>query len=122
MAGGSTKTVLVVDDERAIRILCRVNLELDGFGVLEAATLGEARQRLDTEAVDVVLLDLHLGGEHSLPLIGECTARIPPVPVALVTGSTDLASAEGMGADAVLTKPFAIEELTSIVRALGGVD
>ena len=43
--GGTSRTVLVVDDERSLRLLCRVNLELDGHRVLEAATLAEARAR-----------------------------------------------------------------------------
>ena len=43
--GGHThvKTVLVVDDERSLRLLCRVNLELEGHVVHEAGTLAEAR-------------------------------------------------------------------------------
>lgn len=114
--------MLVVDDERGIRLLCRVNLELEGYDVLEAATLAEARERLDGAAVDVVLLDLHLRGELGHPLIAECAARTPRVPVALVTGSADLASAEKAGADAVLRKPFPIEELTELVRRLAAVD
>ncbi len=125
--GGSTDgvtglepTVLVVDDEPAIRLLCRVNLELDGYAVVEAASVAEARAALAAGAVDVVLLDLHLGSEQSGALIAELHARTPPVPVALVTGSTDAASAARSGADAVLSKPFAIEDLAATVRRLVG--
>jgi DNA-binding response OmpR family regulator len=120
MTGGSCRTVLVVDDEPAIRLLCRVNLELDGYAVLEASTLSEAREHLAGAAVDAVLLDLHLGNHVSNELIAECAACRPPVPVALVTGSTDLRSAERAGADAVLTKPFAIDELSAVVGRLVG--
>ena len=49
------KTVLVVDDEPALRLLCRVNLELEGHRVLEASTLTEARELIATEAPDVSL-------------------------------------------------------------------
>ena len=119
MTGGSGNgVVLVVDDEPAIRLLCRVNLELDGYVVLEAATLDEARARLEDADVDVVLLDVHLGGQTSHPLIAECAVRSPRVPVAVVTGSADLDSAELSGADAVLPKPFAIEQLTATVDRL----
>jgi DNA-binding response OmpR family regulator len=111
-----------VDDEPAIRLLCRVNLELDGFAVLEAASLQEARSRLDESAVDVVLLDLHLGSERSHDLIEDLARRQPPVPTALVTGSTDVESARRAGADAVLTKPFSIVELTATVRDLAAGD
>ncbi len=118
MTGGPSSTVLVVDDEPAIRLLCRVNLVLDGFAVVEAGSLAEARAQLDSEPVDVVLLDLHLGTERSHALIRELGARTPRVPVVLVTGSTDLPSAERAGADAVLPKPFGIDELLSAVRSL----
>jgi len=117
--------VLVVDDEPSIRLLCRINLELEGFEVLEAATLGEARSRLESSSVDVVLLDLHLGRELGQTLVKEIAARTPRVPVVLVTGTAELPSAEESGADAVLPKPFQIDRLVATVRALaatGGGD
>ena len=53
-------TVLVVDDDAAIRFLCRVNLELDGWAVREAAAIQEARETLAATPVDIVLLDVHV--------------------------------------------------------------
>ena len=82
--------VLVVDDEPAIRLLCRVNLELDGYEVLEASSLATAREELEREDVDVVLLDVHLCHERSDALVAECHARRPPIPVVLVTGSVEI--------------------------------
>jgi DNA-binding response OmpR family regulator len=110
--------VLVVEDEPSIRLLCRVNLELDGFTVFEAATLAEARSRLESDPVDVVLLDLHLGRELGHTLVQELSGRTPRVRVALVSGTAELPSAEAAGADAVLPKPFQIERLLATVRAL----
>lgn len=120
MTGPARGRVLVVDDEPAIRLLCRVNLELDGYTVREAASLAEARAVLREGPVDVVLLDLHLGRERSHPLIDELGGCTPPVPVLLVTGSTDAGLAQRVGADAVLAKPFTIEDLTATVRRLVG--
>jgi DNA-binding response OmpR family regulator len=117
--------VLVVEDEPALRMLCRLNLELEGFAVLEAATLSEARTCLAHGSVDVVLLDLHLGRERGQTLMEELAARTPRVPVALVTGTAELPSAEESGADAVLPKPFQIDRLVATVRTLaatGGGD
>jgi len=54
-------TVLVVDDDAAIRFLCRVNLELDGWAVHEAAAIEQARATLAATLVDIVLLDVHVG-------------------------------------------------------------
>ena len=114
----SSATVLVVDDEHSIRYLCRVNLELDGYRVLEAAEVAEARRLLASEHVDVVLLDLHVGPERTDDLLEELRRRTPPIPVALVTGSTDVLAPDRPAADAVLSKPFAPEELTETVRRL----
>jgi CheY-like chemotaxis protein len=110
----------VIDDEAAIRLLCRVNLELEGYAVLEAGTLGEARQRLAENRVDVVLLDLHIGTQNGRELVEELLDADPPIPVALVTGSTDPASAAAAGAAAVLPKPFTLHELVETVRTLAG--
>jgi DNA-binding NtrC family response regulator len=110
----------VIDDEASIRLLCRVNLELEGFAVLEAGTLGEARHRLAEEPVEVVLLDLHIGNQSGRDLLEELLDADPPIPVALVTGSTDPESASGAGAAAVLPKPFTITELVETVRTLAG--
>lgn len=115
----SPTRILVVDDEPSIRLLCRVNLELDGHEVVEAGSLGEAREQL-AAPVDVVLLDVHLGRETSNGLVSECHAQRPPVPVVLVTGSADVLLDGAPEADAVLPKPFEIEELLSTVRELAG--
>lgn len=113
--------ILVVDDEPSIRLLCRVNLELDGHEVLEAETVAIARQMLAEEDVNVVILDVHLRGERSDRLIPECHARRPPVPVVLVTGSADISLGGLSEADAILPKPFELDELLATVRSLAGV-
>jgi DNA-binding NtrC family response regulator len=116
LRGVDKRVVLVIDDEPAIRLLCRVNLELGGYEVLEAATLEEARQQLGA-GVDVVLLDMHVGADRGENLLAELRERA--IPVAIVTGSTDLESvAARHGADAVLGKPFTIEELETTVAKL----
>jgi DNA-binding response OmpR family regulator len=112
-------TVLVVDDDAAIRLLCRVNLELEGQRVAEAATLGEARAVLEREPVQVVLLDLHIGNERGLDLLKELRRDRPAIAVALLTGSPQKRFPdEEAVADAVISKPFAIEELGKTVRRL----
>lgn len=110
--------VLVVDDEQSIRLLLRVNLELDGHEVLEAGSLTAARETIEHGDVAVVVLDLHLGGERSSDLVAECHSRRPPVPVVLVTGSVEIGATSSLGADAVLPKPFEPTDLLATVRAL----
>jgi DNA-binding NtrC family response regulator len=114
--------VLVVDDEPAIRLLCRVNLELDGYDVVEAANLAQARQALAEKTPALVLLDMHIGNERGNTLLGELEGHDPPIPVAVVTGSTELNEGERTAASAVLAKPFTIEALLETVRSLAAGD
>ena len=115
MAREAKPVVLVVDDEPAIRLLCKVNLELAGYEVREAGTLGEARELAGGGDVAVVLLDMHVGSERSEALLAELRGR--GLPVAVVTGSADLEALRG-SADAVLGKPFTITDLESVVAEL----
>src|SRR5581483_4452520 len=109
-------SVLVVEDEPSIRLLCRINLELEGFEVLEAGSLADARAAIHDNELSVVLLDLRVGSERGTDLIGELRTR--GVPIVLVTGSAERESeAEGL-ADAYLRKPFAIDELLRTVKEL----
>jgi DNA-binding response OmpR family regulator len=113
--------VLVVDDEPAIRFLCRVNLELEGYQVVEAGSLGDARLLIELEPVALVLLDMHLGLERGAALLDELRHREPRIPVVIVTGSPEVEVGERpVDADAVLGKPFTIDELMSTVQGLVG--
>ncbi len=118
LRGQAAARILVVDDDPSIRDVCRINLELEGHEVLEAHSLTTARAMLEKEGVDVVVLDVHLHGEHSDPLVAECHARRPPIPVVLVTGSVEVTHAGLSEADAILPKPFELDQLLSTVRDL----
>jgi DNA-binding response OmpR family regulator len=111
-------TVLVVDDDAAIRFLCRVNLELDGWTVREANAIEQARETLDSAPIDLVLLDVHVGVESGLDFIAEIRARTPGVPIVLLTGSVGSPGLEGVDADAVISKPFTLDELTGTLGRL----
>ena len=112
----------MVDDDPSIRLLCRVNLELDGCTVLEAGALNEARELLTDNSVDVVLLDVHVGRDDGRELLRELRRSSPGTPVAFLTGSVDRGALESdtERADAVIPKPFRLEELTSTVKDLAG--
>jgi DNA-binding response OmpR family regulator len=66
--GGERATVLVVDDDPSLRLLCRVNLELEGYRVVEAESVDAAEKALEEEQIDVILLDVHLGNQDGLTL------------------------------------------------------
>jgi DNA-binding NtrC family response regulator len=109
--------ILVVDDDASLRLLCRVNLELDGFSVTEATTLSDARAALD-DGIDAVLLDVHVGNENGIDLLDELKLQRPELPVVLLTGESGLSAEARDRADAVLPKPFDIALLTETVSAV----
>jgi DNA-binding response OmpR family regulator len=114
---GSNETVLVVEDSDSMRLLCRVNLELEGYRVLEASTLAQAESFLRDEPVRVVLLDVHIGDENGYDLLRRIRDR-RQIGVALITGSADVRADERALVDAVIPKPFSLEELSSTVGRL----
>ena len=115
---GSLARVLVVDDDESLRLLARVNLELEGFEVGEAGTVAEAEAALGNPP-DVVLLDVHLGGDESSDLLERI--HDAGIPVAVVTGSVDVSDVRAI-ADAVLTKPYPPSALVEVTRRLARVD
>ena len=119
MGVGEGKKVLVVDDDASLRLLCRVNLELDGFRVLEAGSLAVAAAMLAENEFDAVLLDLHLGDGDGRDLLASLGDERPPV--ALFTGSEVIGPELRSMAEEVLSKPFQLDELLSTVRKLVSV-
>jgi DNA-binding NtrC family response regulator len=112
-------TVLVVDDDASLRFLCRVNLELEGYRVLEAATVAEGRAALAREPVAALLLDLHVGGDSGLALLDDLDARSGTRPgVAFFTGAAAIDDAVRARGDAVISKPFSLEDLAQTVERL----
>jgi DNA-binding response OmpR family regulator len=119
MGVGAGKTILVVDDDASLRVLCRVNLELDGYRVIDAGSLSEARQALAAESVDAMLLDFHLGDGDGRQLLESLGDDRPPV--ALFTGSATIDRELRGLADDVLPKPFTLAALAATVRKLVSV-
>ena len=118
--GGKTEatTVLVVDDDDSMRLLCRVNLELEGHRVLEARSIEAAQELLAREAVKVVLLDVHVGPDDGRTLLKELRATRPEIAVAFLTGTADIEELARVKADGVLGKPFTLTDLSSLVKRL----
>jgi two-component system response regulator FlrC len=110
-------SVLVVEDDTSLRLLCRVNLELEQFRVREAATVEEARAAVAEERPAIVFLDVHLQGEASELLLAEL--RDAGVPVVIVTGSAAVDHYREQ-ADAVLAKPFEPAALIAAARQYVG--
>jgi two-component system, OmpR family, response regulator len=110
--------VLVVDDDASIRLLCRINLELEGWTVREAASVAEARAEIADGKVDVVLLDVHVGSDNGVEFAEELRRDFPHIAVAMLTGSIGTPTLDEAFAEAVISKPFTLDELSETVRTL----
>lgn len=109
-------TVLVVDDEPAVRFTVQQALESAGHAVLTAADPDEASPQLG--ACDAVLTDLAMPGRDGLSLLAEARAADPDLPVVLLTArgtERDAVAAMKLGAYDYLTKPFVLEELRAVM-------
>jgi CheY-like chemotaxis protein len=113
--------VLLVDDERAIRTICRVNLEGEGLAVTEAADGAEALEEVKRERPSLVLLDVMMPGvdgwKVAEQLAGdEETREIPVVFLSARVAPEDWLHAQELGAVGYIIKPFDPLELAGIVR------
>jgi DNA-binding response OmpR family regulator len=112
--------VLVVDDDPWIRLLLRDLLMDEGYAVLEASNGPAALRLLERHAPALVLLDLVLPEQSGLDLLTVLKSTRPTahVPVIAVTARTDLVERAAELANAVITKPFDVEELLAEISAV----
>jgi len=115
-------TILVVDDEKLIRWSLKERLEASGHQVAEAADLAEARERLDEEPPDLVLLDYKLPDGNGLAFMSEIKERLPATLVILMTAYSSVERAVDaikQGAYDFVNKPFELDEmLVKVEKAL----
>ncbi|MBS0244072.1 MAG: response regulator, partial [Proteobacteria bacterium] len=114
------KTILVVDDEEPVRALLRDCFELEGYHVEEASDARQALARIDGEPVQLVTLDLNLGGDNGLEVARQIRAKCN-VPIVMVTGKSDTIDRVvglELGADDYIAKPFHVREVLARVRAV----
>ena len=112
--------VLIVDDERSIRLSLRTILGNFGFDIVEAARGEEALALVRTEQFDAVLLDINMPGIGGIEVCRLMRKASPRLPIVMLTvqGSEDRkVEALNAGADDYITKPFQLRELTARLRA-----
>jgi two-component system, OmpR family, alkaline phosphatase synthesis response regulator PhoP len=115
--------VLVIDDEAPIRLLCRVNLEAEGMGVIEAADGPSGLEQARGEHPDVVLLDVMMPGLDGWKvaeqlLEDERTSSIPIIFLTARAEFRDRAKGLDIGGIDYVTKPFNPLDLAPLVRDL----
>jgi two-component system OmpR family response regulator len=112
--------VLVVDDDPDIRSVLEEYLAKNELRVTTAASGREMLKTFETEAIDLVLLDVRMPGENGMLLVQALRERAS-VPVVLLTGNAEEADRVmglELGADDYVTKPFSPRELLARIRAV----
>jgi two-component system KDP operon response regulator KdpE len=115
----SARRILVVDDEKILREFVSRNLSARGFQVFTAANGLEALAVFNTEALDLIVLDLmmpHMDGLEMCRRVRQ-TSTVPIIVLSALDQESDIVTAFSLGADDYLTKPFGVEELLARVRA-----
>ncbi|UGY11607.1 response regulator [Phyllobacterium pellucidum] len=114
--------VLIVDDDREIRELVAAYLTRNGLRVSVAADGRHMRAFLETNAVDLIVLDIMMPGDDGLVLCRELRAgKHKTTPILMLTArndETDRIIGLEMGADDYLVKPFAARELLARIKAV----
>ena len=115
------RRILVVDDDSGIREVLVECLEGEGYDVADARNGAEGLERLRGHRPHVILVDLLMPVMNGRQFIAHlrADAATQAIPVLLMTGSNELLGRPPAGADALLPKPFELEELLDLVRRYG---
>lgn len=124
--GSGSQLILVVDDDARLREYLRVNLEMEGYEVVEAGSAEEGLAALDEEPPDLILLDVMMPGVDGWQMLSRVRERhgLASIPVVMFSGKVDseqAAAAEEAGAQAFIGKPFDPQQLIASTKQLLGV-
>lgn len=112
--------ILIAEDDRQLNEGIRLALRQEGWEFLQAFTLAESRELLETQMPELVLLDINFPDGSGLTLLREIKAKLPGTKVILLTANNmemDIATGLESGADDYITKPFSL----MVLRARVGV-
>jgi len=120
LPGMTAPTILLVEDDPALRTLTARALQENGFLVRPAAAAPEMWQALEAGPVDLVLMDVMLPGTSGIDLCRSLRAKsdVPIIFVSAKGSETDRVVGLELGADDYIAKPFGTRELVARVRAV----
>lgn len=118
-------SILIVDDEKSVRVFLRELLEQEKYEIFEAGSIREAEASLEVKVTDIVVLDLGLPDGNGLDIIQEMKKKYKNTEIIVITamGTVDNAvDSMRLGAYDFITKPFDMEKiLISVERAISYV-
>jgi len=121
VTASAAKTILVVDDEKNLRLFYEKELREEGYAVVLAADAKEALDRLRVSRPDLILLDIKMPGMDGLEALGRILSKDHTIPVILNSAfSSYRGSFMSWSADAYLTKSSDTTELKAKIRELLG--
>jgi excisionase family DNA binding protein len=113
--------VLIVDDDERVREFVRINLEVEGYAVREAAGAEEALAAIEDQAPALVLLDVVMPGVDGWQMLQRMQERFGSIPVIMFSGKVDETApgdAERRGASGFIGKPFDPAQLVERAKTL----
>jgi len=114
-------TVLVIDDDPEMRAVLRDFLEREGYRVVEAASGPAAIFAVESEAIDVAILDKEMPGMNGLDVLSFLQRRCPELPVIFITafGGPEVAQeSRQRGAVYYVEKPFRVGSIVETVQSV----
>ena len=112
--------VLIVDDDDKLREFVRVNLEMEGYTVIEAANAEEGLGAVEEQAPDLILLDVMMPGVDGWEMLRRIQERhgVGSIPVIMFSGKVDEADVAAKGAQGFIGKPFDPTQLIESTKQL----
>lgn len=119
----ANRSILIVDDERAIREMVRIGLEMAGFNCMEAAEAQEAYGKILDKRPDLILLDWMMPNTSGLELLrrlrrDDVSRNIPVIMLTAKDDEDNRIQGLDVGADDYITKPFSSRELLARIKAV----
>ena len=113
-------TLLILEDDDGIRTALRMAMEDEGYRVLDVARAEDALRLVSEEQIDLMLVDLMLGGMDGYTFIRRArpASEAPIIVVSARDDTVDIVAALEAGADDYVTKPFVVKEVSARLKAL----
>ena len=112
--------VLIVDDDDRLREFVRVNLEMEGYSVVEAGNADQGLAAVEEQAPDLILLDVMMPGVDGWEMLRRVQEKhgVGSIPVIMFSGKVDEADVAARGAQGFIGKPFDPQQLIERAKQL----